>query len=192
MLNVLQPVWLEMGLHGVTYADLYMYIKALPLHAHIYTVYIKWTWSPTPNNLPPHALCSWSSFWNNELNNYLVTSEPYSHFCLFPFQGQLDPPPHSLYCPSKKCDGQYHSRYWRQYCYWERKIERGNKKPLFKTACPTVNIWQISEVKINLESHQLKRKKATATGTFRRAWQELLHLIAPWKVHYLHFWVTRR
>lgn len=52
----------------------------------------------------------------------------------------------------------------------EEKRERGNKiKTLFKRACPTVNIWQISEVKIDLESRQLKRKKATVTGTIRRA-----------------------
>lgn len=39
----------------------------------------------------------------------------------------------------------------------------------FKMAKPAVNIWQIREVKIFLESHPLKRKKAKATGTLRRA-----------------------
>lgn len=166
MLNVLQPVWLEMGLHEVTYADLYINVHKNT--SYIYKVYIIWMWSPAPNNLPPLTLCSWSSVWNDEENNYHVSLQSSSILVCFLFRGNLILP--SIHCTVLPRNVMANITVSiRDNTVIEREKERSGKKTLFKMASPAVNIWQISEVKINLESHQLKGKKGTATGTIHRA-----------------------
>lgn len=174
-----------MALHSIR-----MYIKALPVHTRYIYIFYECDLLITP---PSHTLCSSSFFQNNEENNYHATLQPPCILACFLLRGELNLPP-SIYCAALPRNAMANIAIWvRDNTVIERDREGGGGgRGPFKMAKPAVNIWQIREVQIFLESHPLKRKKAKATGTIRRAWQELLHLIAPWNVHYLHFWVTRR